>query len=107
MRLTELDPRWLRIGDAPDGWKCGVSFLCPHCRDIRLAAWFDVPVRIGSPLTPDEASVWRRLAETRLAGRVLWTRSGESFETLTLSPSIDCSPDHWHGFITNGNVTGC
>lgn len=105
MILTELDPRWLRISAAPDGWKCGVSFKCPHCRDLRLAVWFTVPVRIGNPLTPDEEAVWRRLAEAHLAGRNLWARTGESFETLTLSPSIDCSSDgHWHGFIEGGMV---
>jgi hypothetical protein len=34
---------------------------------------------------------------------VLWQRTGETFETLTLTPSVDCSAwGHWHGFITNG-----
>jgi hypothetical protein len=35
-----------------------------------------------------------------------WKRSGEAFETLSLSPSIDASnAGHWHGFIKNGEVT--
>jgi hypothetical protein len=37
---------------------------------------------------------------------IVWTRAaGDTFETLTLSPSIDASPaGHWHGFIQNGEV---
>ncbi len=39
----------------------------------------------------------------------VWKRgSGDTFETLTLTPSIDANVDiagHWHGFITNGEVT--
>ncbi len=39
-----------------------------------------------------------------------WQRTGETFETLTLTPSILRVRTHggcgWHGFITNGMVTG-
>ncbi len=44
----------------------------------------------------------------------LWQRTGDSFETLTLTPSIDYTrfdngtlrdPTCWHGFITDGEVT--
>ena len=38
-------------------------------------------------------------------GAPRWNRTGESFESLTLAPSIrrldNCG---WHGFITNGEV---
>jgi len=35
----------------------------------------------------------------------LWQRTGETFEDMTLSPSIDASNSgHWHGHITNGEV---
>jgi hypothetical protein len=34
-----------------------------------------------------------------------WTFSGDDLETLTITPSIDCSASgNWHGFITNGKV---
>jgi hypothetical protein len=40
----------------------------------------------------------------------MWTRTGEDFETLTLTPSIHSDPAKggcgWHGFITNGEVLG-
>jgi hypothetical protein len=39
-----------------------------------------------------------------------WQRTGDTFDTLTLTPSILRSRAKggcgWHGFITNGNVTG-
>lgn len=39
-------------------------------------------------------------------GSVLWTRTGDTFENLSLSPSIDCSKwGGWHGFITNGIIS--
>lgn len=35
-----------------------------------------------------------------------WTRTGEDFSTLTLTPSIDGSKaGHWHGHVTAGAVT--
>ncbi len=37
-----------------------------------------------------------------------WTRTGDTFETLSTTPSIlfpESGPEHWHGFITNGLVT--
>lgn len=40
-----------------------------------------------------------------------WQRTGDTFETLTLTPSILSDPAKggcgWHGFNTNGEVTGC
>jgi hypothetical protein len=36
----------------------------------------------------------------------VWNRTGDTFETMTLTPSIDGSGvGHWHGFITNGEVS--
>lgn len=37
-----------------------------------------------------------------------WTMSGEGFDNLTLTPSVDVGgkgSSCWHGFITNGEVT--
>ncbi len=38
-----------------------------------------------------------------------WQRTGETFDTLTLTPSIHSRKEKggcgWHGFITNGEVT--
>lgn len=99
MKLIELDPRWacdadIVIGGTVKHFKnrhgMALSFECPHCRVIRLAVWFSNPI---DKLPPTDDM------------KTLWTRVGESFETLTLTPSIDASSDgHWHGFITDGEI---
>ncbi len=35
-----------------------------------------------------------------------WSITGDSFENLTLSPSVH-AVGHWHGWIQNGMVTSC
>jgi len=100
MRLVDLDPRWACDADiVVDGVKkhfegrhgMAVTFDCPHCRAIRLAVWFVNPIDGGPPT--DDADH-------------LWTRIGDTFDSLTLSPSIDASTHgHWHGFIRNGQIS--
>jgi len=100
VRLTDLNPRWCMDADIviggvkrhyDDRHGMALSFDCPHCRVQRLAVWFANPID-GLPPTDDATQ--------------LWHRDGESFENLTLSPSIDASAHgHWHGFIRNGEVT--
>jgi hypothetical protein len=108
MRLSELEPRWVADFNAPSDAKQGVSFLCPHCRQIRLAIFFDVPVCSNNPV--DITALHRLQADhgylaDHHIGRILWHREGDSFETLTLTPSVDTSHfGHWHGFITNGAI---
>ena len=37
----------------------------------------------------------------------IWTLIGsDDFSTMTLTPSLDAGPRHWHGFITNGEIVG-
>lgn len=94
MRLADLDPRWVTV----DEQRVGVSFECPACRGKesdhggRVFVYVDPPLDAGPP-SPTPA----------------WSRVGDTFETLTLTPSIrvrtgDLS-EHWHGFITDGQVT--
>jgi hypothetical protein len=110
MKLTDLDPRWacdadiVVVGGVARHFEgrhgMAVSFECPHCvereratgdqRVQRLAVWFANPID-GQPPTDDATT--------------LWQRSGETFGTLTLTPSIDASKNgHWHGFIVNGEI---
>lgn len=35
-----------------------------------------------------------------------WDRSGDTFETLTVSPSL-LLRGHWHGWLKDGLVTSC
>lgn len=80
----------------------GISFDCPHCRTERLAVFFTNPLDGGEPAVEPQ---------------FLWRRSGDSFETLSLAPSIDAESGtvarhdgtiehsgHWHGYITNGEI---
>lgn len=92
MKLTELEPSWITTSDGRRGM--GVVFLCPCCRDTSLCAWFANPLDGGPPAGPEHGPAPR------------WRRSGDTFETLTVTPSIDASAaGHWHGFVTNGEVT--
>jgi hypothetical protein len=95
MRLTDLDPGWLSTADGRNGM--GVTFDCPHCHALgkyqKLGVWFANPVDGGTP------------AEPAVEPKPRWQRAGETFETLTLTPSIDASASgHWHGWITSGDV---
>lgn len=98
MKLFELNPRWFAL----DGQRVGLTFECPHCREQRLGvvafhhqgheAIEDTYIRAHHGATPD-ASIWTLV-------------TSEDFANLTLAPSIDASSSgHWHGFITNGEIT--
>ncbi len=93
MRLTDLDPGWFTTTTGRTGM--GVTFRCP-CKagcDQYLGVWFANPVDGGPPAAPD------------IDPKPRWQRSGDTFELLTLTPSIDVSSSgHWHGFITNGEI---
>jgi hypothetical protein len=108
MRLTDLAPHWVQPmhwADLSPPFYIGVSFLCPHCdhtpcptcgaqRGRRLA------VKFWPPVDPD--GVLARITEIPHADfhrRV----SGDTFDTLTIEPSIGFDP-HWHGRITNGGL---
>ena len=85
--LVDLEPRFT----SEDGRRTGVSFACPKCGDHRVFVFVDPPFDPGPPL----ASPWKR--------------TGDTFETLTLTPSIVArrpgqTAECWHGFITNGQA---
>ena len=115
MRLADLHPQFLSSGGegitdsltgapVPVTEGVGVVFDCPcgnHDEEHRCYVPF------GNPLGPGPA--------TSQQG---WHRTGETFETLTLSPSIfrrsaECRgatcpsgdmPHGWHGYIMNGEI---
>lgn len=102
MTLAELDASFV----APEGRHgVAVQFRCPGCQRERLVIPFANPIDGGGA---DPSMNYRG---------VLWTRSGDSLETLTLSPSVDFShvnfndePPHnpvecrWHGWIRDGKA---
>lgn len=87
VKLTELEPTWWGR-DGRHG--LGITFLCPHCRKQKISVAFINPLDGGSTYPDDKP---------------FWTREGESFETLTIKPSINASKiGHWHGFIRGGDI---
>ena len=101
MKLIDLNPRWVAIGDGGE-MIIGISFNSPQTGK-RLACLFANPIdpkgwipKIGNCM--DNPAF---MPESKR-----WNRSGETFDDLTLSPSLDFSAHgEWHGFISNGQVT--
>lgn len=94
MKLFDLDPHWW-ASDVDTG----LSFQCPHCRTQRLAVAMDTPTQALMRTLHKDA-----IQLTHVDGKH-WHREGETFDVITLSPSIDASAHgHWHGFIRNGDV---
>lgn len=116
MKLTDLNPRWF----AEDGRQGqGVTFDCPGgcCagKGTRLAATFANPVDGGAPLRLGKfLAMLKAIANGEgkqdFPGDVvppgfLWQRAGDTFDVLTLAPSVDASASgHWHGFIQEGQI---
>ena len=105
MKLIDLQPHWIVLPNANE--KYGVTFRCPHCppgergETTYLGVWF------AQPLDPDNHPDinWPDYMLTH-PERKYWQRTGETFETLTLWPSVDASQHgHWHGFVSNGEIT--
>lgn len=104
MRLTDLDPRWVGAGGdgitrngqpVPERHGVAVSFNCPcgsaECQ--RACIMLTNPIDGGSSVQD---------------GQPTWERTGDTFETLSLTPSIQRVSDcRWHGLITNGEVLAC
>ncbi len=94
MKLTELNPRWCAAG-RQDGRGMGMSFDCPVHLEHRLVVMFANPLD-GLPACT--AAKW------------LWKRTGDTFDNITLVPSVDASSNVvletpcWHGFIKNGEI---
>lgn len=101
-RLTELNPRWVAAGGegitnqdgspVPYRHGVGVSFDCPCGCGVKAYIPFTNPLD-GGPAREDKEHTWNR--------------TGDTFETLTLAPSIQRSdPDgcRWHGYIENGET---
>lgn len=92
MRLVDLAPKLYRSGPSDGNEKLAdADYLDFGCPNGCLGADGN-PRRICIPLKPGRSDGW--------------DRSGDSLDTLTLSPSIEVLGDHcrWHGFIRNGEL---
>ena len=116
VKLTDLHPEWVGAGGPgiynADGTPStprhgiGMMFDCPkgclndHFEDGRERHFvqFSNPLDGGPSFEPEEP---------------MWTRAGDTFETLCLSPSIHSDPAKggcgWHGYIglhVPGEISG-
>jgi hypothetical protein len=93
MKLLDLEPRWSGgVYGGPERKGAGITFICPHCMKMRLSVMFQNPIDGGLPVP---------------GFKLYWQRSGDTFETLTLSPSVHAgNQGHWHGCIVNGRAVG-
>ena len=107
-KLIDLKPHWIGLENwkSPSKFYVGVSFLCPHCAPKMCPTCGHLPdhkrlaVYFWPPIDPD-GLLGSMFNLPHNGGHV---RTGDTFETLTLSPSIGFdSIGHWHGNITNGD----
>lgn len=115
MRLTDLDPRWVM----QDGKKVGFVFQSPTLGDdMWICFWVHHPdmretwacINQAFPEGRMNKKGFSRMVQT-LNPKENWVVAGglenSSFETMTITPSLDCSPaNNWHGYITNGEIVG-
>jgi hypothetical protein len=113
-RLVDADPCWVGAGGEgitnsitgePVPHRRGVALMfdCPIHEDCHVCVYVDPPLDGGKAIEPFAGGEGR--------GRS-WARTGgESFDGVTLSPSIRVlgGPDgcEWHGFIRAGRFETC
>ena len=103
MRLVALDPAFLGSGGegvagadgepVPRREGVGLYCQCPCGCDRGLYVPFANPIDGGPSVEPRG-----------------WERTGDTFDTLTLRPSIQRAEPggcRWHGVITDGEVRSC
>ncbi len=92
----------------------GVTLWCPLCVKAGLPEHRRamLPIAFANPIDggpPEEGFVG---LDGQMRHKHLWQRTGDTLETLTLSPSINAEGDKhdhgpgWHGWIQNGHVVG-
>jgi len=107
MRLTELEPRFLKWindreyrHDATRQEADGLMFLCPKCFKAN-----------GGPVGTHVVVCWQpNVPQTTFPVPGRWKLVGTGFGDLSLvagsSSILLTSGCKWHGFVTNGEVTG-
>ena len=98
--LADLNPRWLRAVADPLSQGYGVEFDCP-CGGAAPGCPQRIWLMFTNPLAGPPARI----------GKQKWQRTGETFEALTLEPSIHhLAPGgatHWHGWLRAGELVSC
>lgn len=94
-KLVDLNPSWFSI-HGRDSEGAGVMFDCP-CKSDSCVWGGRIAIAFSNPFRGEPSSA---------PGERHWQRTGDTFETLSLSPSIN-AVGHWHGFLRNGVLVSC
>jgi hypothetical protein len=111
MKLTELNPRWINLAQwskLSPPFYVGVSFDCPHCKPQACPTCGHC-----EPIKRLAVMFWPPIDPAKLLGTMFvlahnggHERTGDTFETLTLSPGIGFEEiGHWRGQLTNGEIS--
>jgi hypothetical protein len=113
MRLSELNPLWI----LKDNQQIGMIFKCPCCVKAQKVEpdWISC-FWVPSPFLQEQIELFEsNLKQNSLSEYTIicpckyeyaWTKTGSTFEDITIHPSIDASSSgNWHGFITAGNIS--
>lgn len=101
MKLADLNPKWVGYGGE------GVTQNGQSVpRRERTAISFDCPCGCNHPVT---VGIRNPVDGQGPVHGTTWDHSGDDFDILTLSPSIqrEYPARCWHGWVTNGEVTTC
>jgi hypothetical protein len=104
MKLTDLNPHWVTVPQVSYvKLYIGITFRCPHCPVGERGEVFYIGIFFANPVDPDN---WLpRITPLGKLAEHVWARTGDTFETLSLTPSVDASKyGHWHGFLHNGQL---
>ena len=111
-KLIDANPHWIGLNNwaSPAKFYIGISFECPcpACQKDACSA-------CGRAYSPKRLAVtfWPPIDPEKLLGNLFnipdnkghRRASGETFDDLTLTPSIGFEGiGHWHGHLTNGEL---
>ncbi len=103
-RIVDLNPKWIENGA---GELYGISYDCPcGLPEFDPLVTFELCCPIGGrQVVPTKTSFGGKTVCADSIDRG-WDLTGDSFENITLTPSIH-QVGHWHGFLTNGVLVSC
>lgn len=104
-RLTDFDPKWI---DLPGRKGLGFTYRCTtgHCKGYNVVL-FANPIDGGPAFEGDSWALIDAIAPEehrplyRGCGSCRWQRTGDTFDTLSLTPSINAY-ECGHFTVTNG-----
>lgn len=107
MRLVDLHPKWIMTSG---GEVYGIAYDCPcglpsYDPSVPARPYADCCPSGGRQIVPTRTS-FTGIASCPSSVEKGWDVAGDSFVTITLSPSIH-QVGHWHGFLRAGWLESC